>query len=237
MKKKVSAIILAAGKGSRMKSNIKKQFMVLDKYPVIYYSLKAFNESPVDNIVLVTDKDSVEYCANDIVKKYGFDKVTDIVEGGAERYASVYNGLKAICDCDIVMIHDGARPFVTQTMIEDSIKTMSDYKACTVGVPVKDTIKLVDDSNMGIETPPRDRLWQIQTPQTFDYKLLCRCYEKMMTGETNVTDDTMVVERYGNCQTKVIFGDYTNIKITTPEDMEIGEKMAKNLTKKVLQKK
>ena len=224
---KTTAIILAAGKGSRMHSKIEKQFMELGGYPVIYYALNTFEESPVDAIILVTGKNSVEYCRHEIVEKYHFTKVVSVVEGGENRYDSVYNGLRACSETDYVMIHDGARPFVTQDMIVRSIRTLAEYKACTVGMPVKDTIKIVDENQIGMATPARECLWQIQTPQSFDYKCLMKCYQKMMKkrvdGALLVTDDTMVVEEYGEIRVKVIEGSYTNIKITTPEDMRIGQ--------------
>ncbi len=222
MKKKVTAIILAAGKGSRMKSDTEKQFMKLGDFPVIYYSLKTFNDSAVDEIILVTGSNSVDYCKKEIVEHYGFDKVSQVVTGGKERYNSVYNGLLACTNTDYVIIHDGARPFVTDDMINRSIEELYKYKACTVGMPVKDTIKIVNEDFIGIETPARKTLWQIQTPQSFDYELLLGCYKKMMKEIPDVTDDTMVVERYGNCHVKVIEGAYFNIKITTPEDLKIG---------------
>ena len=225
---KTTAIILAAGKGNRMHSKIEKQFMELGGYPVIYYALKAFEESPVDSIILVTGKNSVEYCRHEIIEKYHFTKVVSVVEGGENRYDSVYNGLCACPETDYVMIHDGARPFVTQDMVVRSIQTLADYKACTVGMPVKDTIKIVNENRIGMATPAREYLWQIQTPQSFDYKCLMKCYQKMMKKRADgaaiaVTDDTMVVEEYGKIQVKVIEGSYTNIKITTPEDMRIGQ--------------
>ena len=123
---RTTAIILAAGKGSRMHSNIEKQFMELGGYPVIYYALKVFEKSPVDAIILVTGKKSVEYCRHEIVEKYHFTKVVSVVEGGENRYDSVYNGLCACRETDYVMIHDGARPFVTQDMIVRSIRTLTD---------------------------------------------------------------------------------------------------------------
>ncbi len=227
MKKKTTAIVLAAGKGSRMKSDTEKQFMMLGDYPVIYYSLKAFNDSPVDEIILVTGHNSVEYCREEIVRCFGFDKVSRITEGGRERYNSVYNGLLACDNPENVIIHDGARPFVTVNMINRCIHTLEDYKACTVGMPVKDTIKVVDDNQIGLSTPTRESLWQIQTPQAFDYKMLLGCYEEMMKETPDVTDDTMVAERYGNCRVKVIEGSYSNIKITTPEDLKIGLEILK----------
>lgn len=225
---KITAIVLAAGKGSRMKSKIEKQFMLLGDYPVLYYALKTFEKSPVDEIILVTGKDNIDYCRKEIVEKYHLKKVHSIIEGGANRYDSVYQGLQACGNTDFVIIHDGARPFVTVEMIDILLETLKTYKACTVGMPVKDTIKIVDENGIGIDTPARNTLWQIQTPQGFDYGCLLSCYQKMMAETPDVTDDTMVVERYGNEVVKVVEGGYFNIKITTPEDMKIGLEILKN---------
>ena len=225
---KTTAIILAAGKGSRMHSKIEKQFMELGGYPVIYYALKAFEESPVDSIILVTGKNSVEYCRHEIIEKYHFTKVVSVVEGGENRYDSVYNGLCACPETDYVMIHDGARPFVTQDMVVRSIQTLADYKACTVGMPVKDTIKIVNENRIGMATPAREYLWQIQTPQCFITKEIKEAYRKMMEAkDDSVTDDGMVMETYGIRGVRMIKGSYENIKITTPEDMLLGEAILK----------
>lgn len=230
MSGKITAIVLAAGKGSRMRSDIQKQFMLLGEYPVVYYSLKMFEESRVDNIILVTGEQDIEYCRHHIVEKYGFSKINHIVAGGKERYESVYNALKVITESDYVMIHDGARPFITDKMIEESIEAVKRFDACTVGMPVKDTIKLIDDECFGIETPDRRYVYQIQTPQTFRKELLSDCYNKLERDKNiAVTDDTMVVERYSGRKSKVLVGSYTNIKITTPEDIKIAEIFLKNM--------
>ena len=224
----ITAIVLAAGIGSRMHSDIPKQFMLLGDYPVLYYSLRAFQDSPVDDIVLVTGEDSVEYCRKDIVERYNLTKVRKIVTGGAERYDSVRNGLIAANGAKYVLIHDGARPCITQKIIRDSIDAVNVYSACTVGVPVKDTIKIVDEEQMGVDTPDRSRLWQIQTPQSFDRELLLGCYAKLGEDKNaHITDDTMIVERYSKVKTKVIWGAYENIKITTPEDLKIASNFLK----------
>jgi 2-C-methyl-D-erythritol 4-phosphate cytidylyltransferase len=226
----VTAIILAGGAGKRMNSNIPKQYMELLGKPVLYYSLKAFQDSQVDSIVLVAGKDWTEFCKKEIVEKYNLDKVKAIVEGGAERYDSVKEGLKAAKNPDYVLIHDGARACVSNSIIEKSIEAVKQCGACTVGVPVKDTIKVVDENNIGIATPDRNALWQIQTPQSFEYRLIMDSYIQMETeGKEKITDDTMVVERFGNAKTKVIMGEYTNIKITTFEDLEITENFLKKV--------
>ena len=143
-KKKYTAIILSAGTGSRMKSNMPKQYMELLGQPVIYYSIKAFEDSPVDEIVIVCSADYIEYFRHSIIEKYGFKKVKAIVQGGKERYNSVYEGLKAANGTDYVLIHDGARPLVDNEIIVRSMHTVEKEKACVAGMPVKDTIKVSD---------------------------------------------------------------------------------------------
>lgn len=224
---KVTAVVLAAGRGSRMHSSLQKQFMMLHGYPVVYYALKSFQDSVVDDIVLVTGAGEIEYCQQEIVKKYGLDKVSQVISGGRERYESVYQAIAAIQDAAYVMIHDGARPFITEDMIERSITAVKEHGACTVAVPVKDTIKEVAPNGFGIKTLDRSALWNVQTPQTFTHTLIKSAYLKMMEqGDTDVTDDTMIVERYMGHSVKVIMGDYNNLKITTPEDMKMAEYLA-----------
>lgn len=225
MKDKVTAIVLAAGQGKRMKSSVQKQFMMMGEHPVIYYSIKAFEESSVDDIILVTGKNEINYCKNEIVDKYGFSKVRKVIAGGKERHDSVYNGLAA-ADCDYVLIHDGARPLVTVEIIEKTIEDVKRYGACTVGMPVKDTIKIADDEQVVVSTPPRKYLWQIQTPQAFDYKLIKSAHDLLRSGDCggiNVTDDAMLVEELVKHPVKLTEGSYSNIKVTTPEDIQIAD--------------
>ena len=221
----VSAIILAAGKGSRMNSDTAKQFMEINGKPLLYYSLRVFDASIVDEIILVTRGSDIDYVRTEIVERYGFQKVRRIVAGGKERFNSVSKGLKA---CDkrnkIIMIHDAARPCVTNRMILDSISGARRFKACTVAMPVKDTIKIVDENGFGVETPDRRTLYQLQTPQTFERGMLEEAYDRLrLSGDTDITDDTMILERYMDIQSKMIEGSYENIKVTTPEDIKIAE--------------
>lgn len=219
---KVTAIVLAAGTGSRMQSKKKKQFMEIKGKPILWYSLFQFQKSPVNEVILVTGEEDIEYCKKEIVEKYGFTKVTQIVPGGKERYNSVYNGLQKVTG-DIVLVHDGARPMITGKTIEDTIAAVKEYHACVVGVPVKDTIKKVSERKV-VETPDRTSLWITQTPQGFFTEMLKQSYEKMMREEgVAVTDDAMVVEQYGKQSVYFVEGDYKNIKVTTPEDIVIAE--------------
>ena len=222
-KQKYAAIVLAAGSGKRMNSKVHKQYLIIQDRPVLYYSLKAFEDSAVDEIVLVVGKGEEEFCRKEIVDKYGISKVKAIVEGGKERYHSVFEGLKQTSDADYVLIHDGARPFVNQDIIRRCMQEVQKYQACVVGMPVKDTIKIADEEGYAKQTPDRKNVWMIQTPQTFSYALIYEAYEEMLkTEDTAITDDAMVLERIKGKKSKLIGGSYRNIKITTPEDLLIA---------------
>ena len=228
---RVTAIILAAGKGSRMLSETPKQFMEISGRPLIYYSLKTFDESMINDIVVVTNEQYMQYCWN-IIEQYQIKKIKTIVHGGSERYWSVLNGLKACAGTEYVLIHDAARPCVTEDMIKASIEEVRRCGACTVGVPVKDTIKVVNEKQEGIDTPPREKLWLVQTPQSFKYEDILLAYGKMeQSGDTDITDDTMIIERYLGRTTKMVQGDYCNIKVTTPEDLMLAENFLKKCKK------
>lgn len=225
---KITAIVLAAGSGSRMKSKTKKQFMEIKGKPVIWYSLFEFEKSRVDEIILVTGKEDIDYCKKEIVEKYNLKKIKNVVAGGSERYESVYNGLKEVTG-NIVLIHDGARPLINNEIIERSIEGTIKSDACVVGVPVKDTIKRANKEGYIIDTPNRSELWITQTPQSFKTDLVKMAYKKMKEelekGNTtlNITDDAMVVEEFTTNQVRFVQGDYKNIKVTTPEDIDIAE--------------
>lgn len=222
-KQKYAAIVLAAGSGKRMNSKVHKQYLIIQDRPVLYYSLKAFEDSAVDEIVLAVGKGEEKFCRKEIVDKYGISKVKAIVEGGKERYHSVFEGLKQTSDADYVLIHDGARPFVNQDIIRRCMQEVQKYQACVVGMPVKDTIKIADEEGYAKQTPDRKNVWMIQTPQTFSYALIYEAYEEMLkTEDTAITDDAMVLERIKGKKSKLIEGSYRNIKITTPEDLLIA---------------
>jgi len=225
MGEKHTAIILAAGKGKRMNSTIQKQYLLIHEKPVLFYSLDTFERCPfIDEIILVTGKGEEEYCKKEIVEAYGFQKVKQIVAGGAERYYSVYEGIKAAKDCSYLYIHDGARPFLTQEILERGREAVEQYGSCVVGMPVKDTIKMIDENLFAEQTPPREKLWLVQTPQIFSYELIKEAYEKLMQSDpTGITDDAMVMEKMMNKKVKMVEGSYKNIKITTPEDLMIAE--------------
>ncbi len=233
-KKHFTAIVLSAGKGNRMHSDIPKQYMDMQGHPVIYYALKAFEESKVDDIILVTGAEDVTFCTKNIVQKYHFTKVKEVVPGGAERYLSVREGLKRAQNADYVLIHDGARPMIGIEDIEKSMQMVEQEDACALATPVKDTIKIVTGGYV-TDTPDRNTLWAMQTPQSFSTELLRNAYiqleAKQKKGEKvpNITDDAMIVECMTGHKIRIIPGNYANIKITTQEDLAITEMFLKKM--------
>lgn len=220
-----TAIVLAAGKGTRMNSKIQKQFLEVEGKPVIYYSLKCFQESPlIRDIILVTGEESLSYCKEEIVKRFGFSKVKKVTAGGKERYDSVYAGLCACDNADYVLIHDGARPFVTEEILERTCFAVKETGACVVGMPAKDTIKISDRNKMVESTPAREKVWLVQTPQAFRYSLIKESYESIRCKDmSGITDDAMIVEQESGVKVALVHGSYENLKITTPEDLIIAE--------------
>lgn len=224
----VAAIILAAGQGRRMGLPVAKQFLDLCGKPLIYYSLKAFEDSKADEIILVTGKEQLDYCRS-LVSEYNLAKVSEVVEGGKERYDSVYNALVSIRRADYVLVHDGARPFITVERINAIVDAVVEFKACIFGTPVKETIKITDDSGFIVKTPSRRSLWTAQTPQAFDYQLIKKAYDLFYAegkNEFDITDDSMLYERYIGSKVKILEGDYNNIKVTTPEDLLLAKRLA-----------
>lgn len=224
---KITAIVLAAGRGSRMKSETKKQYLLLHERPVIYYSLAAFEQCRlIDEIILVCGAGEEEYCRRMLTEPFHFQKVRAIVPGGKERYHSVYEGLKAAKDCRTVLIHDGARPMVDEAMIKRLLAEVQKSGACVAGMPVKDTIKLSGEDGYVEMTLPREKLWMIQTPQVFEYALILDAYRKLMQEndrKVTITDDAMVLEAMSGKKVKLVEGSYENLKITTPEDLILAE--------------
>lgn len=233
MREKNIAIVLAAGRGKRMQSAVPKQYLLLQNKPVLYYSLKAFEECTfIDEIILVTQPEEIAYCREEIIKNYAFSKVTQILGGGTERYLSVYEGLKSIEDCTYVYIHDGARPFLDQGILDRVHRAVKEYHACVAAMPAKDTIKIAGRDLFAQETPERSRVWMVQTPQVFEYSLIKNAYQKLIERKiSSVTDDAMVLEMMEDKNVKLVEGSYRNIKITTPEDIDIAEVYVKKIEK------
>lgn len=216
----VSAVIVAAGMGKRMGTDKNKQYIEIGNKAVLAHTIESFqNNEYIDEIIIVTREEEIDYCRREIVEKFSLSKVKSIVVGGNERQDSVYNGLISVNqNCEIALIHDGARPFIEDICITNSIICALNFKACVVGVKVKDTIKRVDEKENVIDTPDRTCLWQVQTPQAFHYSLIIEAYKKGIKQGWKVTDDSMLVEKFGH-KVKMIEGSYENIKITTPEDL------------------
>lgn len=216
----VSAVIVAGGRGKRMGSDINKQYIKIGEKEILTMTLEVFESSEVvDEVVLVVPEDERDYCKIDIISKYNFKKVKSIAVGGVERQDSVYSGLRCCNpETQIVLIHDGARPFISKDMIKESVECTKEYGACTVGVPVKDTIKVVNQEEFIVNTPDRSKLFAVQTPQTFKYDLILNAHKEAMAKDIRATDDNALLESLGY-SVKIIKGSYLNIKITTPEDL------------------
>ena len=230
MSERNTAIVLAAGQGKRMHSKVQKQFLEIQGYPVLYYSLRCFQESPlIQDIILVTGEESISYCKEEIVQKYGFTKVSAVIPGGKERYDSVYEGLCECRDCEYVLIHDGARPFVTEEILKRGLQKVKETGACVIGMPSKDTVKLCDEEGYVKETSNRKCVWTIQTPQIFSYSLIREAHDSIRQKDmSKITDDAMVVEQETGAKVALAEGSYQNIKITTPEDLDIAEAFLKH---------
>lgn len=238
-KPRCTAIILAAGSGSRMHSAVAKQFLPLKGRPLIWYALHAVEESKIiDDCILVTSEHDIPYVREEIVQKYRFTKVNIITSGGAERYLSVGRALQLIADGRLkrpnehgyVFIHDGARPFLTEKILEDTYAAAVQYRACVAAVQSKDTVKISDGEGFALSTPDRRNVWNIQTPQVFETSLILQAYERLQTRlpklkeqGIQVTDDASVVEMFTESRVKLVEASYQNIKITTPEDMKTAE--------------
>ena len=227
---KCTVIIAAAGIGKRMGSDTPKQFLQIKGKPVLYYTVDAFEKNDnIDSVVIVTGRESIEYCRKEIVEKYAFKKVKAIVEGGKERQNSVYNALNTItADTDIVLIHDGARPFIMQEDINKVILSVKEYGSAVLAVKSKDTIKIADTDGFVSETPDRSFMWNIQTPQGFGFSVVKEAYDKAGKDGFIGTDDSSLVERLGK-RVKLVEGHYTNIKITTKDDLIIAESILEGL--------
>ena len=229
---KCTAVMLAAGMGQRMGGEIKKQFLMLGGMPIFLHSIRTMQESPIiTDIVVVVHKDDVDVVRG-LLDQYGCaEKVRRVAVGGKERVHSVARGLESIdWPCDYVFIHDCARPFLDQPTLGRLFDTVQITKACVAGMPSKDTVKIVDE-NCDVETTPnRASVWIVQTPQVFELDLIRNAYRKALAQEDclasrgiTLTDDAMVVELSGECRVRMVMATYRNIKITTPEDLVIGD--------------
>ena len=227
---KTAAILLGAGSGTRMGGEVKKQYLDLCGRPLMYYAVYEFENSFVDDLILVVSPGDEDYVREEIIRKYDLQKVTAVVIGGRERYHSVWNGLQAVRGAEYIFIHDLARPFVTEDMMLQGLNAAKETGAAVVGMPVKDTIRITDRDGMGIDTPNRSTVWAAQTPQVFEAELIRSCYQKLHANEEvivsqgkQITDDGQVVELFSDRKVKMVEGAYFNIKVTVPEDLAAAE--------------
>ncbi|MCR5802382.1 MAG: 2-C-methyl-D-erythritol 4-phosphate cytidylyltransferase [Lachnospiraceae bacterium] len=229
-------ILLAGGRGSRMGSDIPKQYMEVAGKPLLWYCLNAVQDSAViDDCILVCPASDNSFIREKILDKYGFDKVISVAPAGSERWESVRNGLKVLdeicCGCEsgssggkhYVFIQDSARIFLNEDIITGCLDGVRKYGAVLAAVPCKDTIKIVDEESAICDTPPRSRVWLAQTPQVFERKLITECYDKA-DSSFEITDDAGVVELFSDHKVYPVMGDYQNIKVTTPEDIAVCER-------------
>lgn len=228
---KIVALIAAAGKGKRMNARISKPFIPIFGKPILAYTIEKFEKCKlIDKIYLVVNSEEKELCSRDIIIKYNFTKIQELIDGGETRQDSILNGLKALDkDTDIVVIHDGARPLIEETIIQDSIETAQEYGAAIAAIPIKDTVKKCGKDFFVNKTLNREEIWRAQTPQTFKYGLILPAYNQAYKYKYLATDDAAIVERYGH-KVKLIIGSEENIKITTPFDMIVAENFLKKGT-------
>ena len=234
------AVILAAGQGKRMNSDVKKQFLRIEEESVLSYSVHAFEQMDfISDIIIVTAREEFDLICEQYRQQEASTKPCVVVVGGVERYHSVYQALKEIGDCDYVFIHDAARPLLDSSILKRAYQAVLEHKACVIGMPSKDTVKIATEDGFVAMTPNRENVWIIQTPQVFEYQLIWKAYSKLMNEEALlkkkkivITDDAMVAETFSNARVKLVEGDYHNIKITTPEDIQIASVFIKNRKKK-----
>jgi 2-C-methyl-D-erythritol 4-phosphate cytidylyltransferase len=236
-------ILLAGGRGSRMGSDTPKQFMEIAGRPLIWYALDTMQRSElIDECILVCGEADTKKI-RDIVSRYGFDKVTHIVKGGSERYESVINGVMSICgregECEsaeglpeVILIHDGARPFLTDDIIERCLDEVEETGGCVAAVPSKDTVKIAGDDRIVTDEPVRKNVWCMQTPQVFRTDIIKDTCIKVLDAKQKdegslpeITDDAQMVRTFTETDIKLVMGSYENIKVTTPEDMIVAERI------------
>jgi len=221
---KVGAIICAAGASTRMSGKMSKQLIPLRGKPVIAHTINEFEKSSrISEVILVVNRGVIDYYKQNVVEKYNFKKIRKVVGGGINRQDSVYNGLLALSPyIEIVSIHDGARPLVTTELIDKTIELLGDKSGIVVAVPAQDTVKIVGEDGIVVETPKRSLLWAVQTPQVFPFKLIKEAIERANEEGFVGTDDASLLERLGY-KIHIVLGMKENMKITTPIDLTIAE--------------
>lgn len=233
---KCIALVPAAGQGKRMGGAHSKPYLLLEGKPILAHTLLELERCPlVDEVVLMVERGEIERARASVVEEFRLQKVGAILAGGLQRQDSVWEGLKTVQDdCDLVMVHDGVRPFISQEMLTRSIQGAVDCGASIAGMPAKDTVKLVSAQNVVLTTPDRKSIFLVQTPQTFKRDILLRAYRQAMEDGFYATDEASLVERLG-LPVRVVEGSYENIKITTPEDLVVGEMILRRRSQRMLE--
>ncbi len=230
--KRIAAIVPAAGTGKRMQSagyTMSKQFVSIGHLPILAHTVAKLESSEaIDDIIIVCEKERVDHVATEIVDACRFTKIRRIVAGGKERQDSVFAGFQACPSADFVLIHDGVRPFISQTKIREVLDSAVLHRAAILAVQAKDTIKAQDEQQFVERTLDRSVLWSVQTPQVFEYDLLKQAFETAFRDNYYATDESALVEAIGH-RVKIVPGDYDNIKITSPEDVVIAEAILERL--------
>jgi len=225
---KVVALIVAAGIGKRMNTKISKPFIPIFGRPILAYTIEKFEQCTfIEKIFLIVNQEEKDLCLKEVILKYNFSKVQNLIAGGETRQDSVYNGLKNMdADTDIVVIHDGARPLIEKSIIKESIEVAKEFSAAIVVIPLIDTVKRSNKDFFINETLNRQEIWRAQTPQTFKYDVILSSYHQAYKDKFYSTDDAAIVEKYGH-KVKMVIGSEENIKITTPFDIIIAENFLK----------
>ncbi len=231
MNSRVCTLIPAAGKGSRMAHSVKKPYLKLAEKPILAHTIQCFEQnSAVDAIFVIVDQADFSECHATVLHPCAFTKVQKLVEGGETRQMSVYNGIRALsADVDFVIVHDGVRPFVTDEIIFACLAAADECGAAVAAVPVKDTIKVANADSFIVETPAREQLWAVQTPQVFRKSLLEEAHQTAQARQLTATDDAALVEQLG-FPVKLVKGSYANLKITTPIDLQVAEVLLSDAT-------
>lgn len=231
MNSKVCTLIPAAGKGSRMAHSVKKPYLQVAQKPILAHTIQRFEQnSAVDAIFVIVDQADFSECHATVLRPYAFTKVQKLIDGGETRQMSVYNGIRALsADVDFVIVHDGVRPFVTDEVIFACLAAADECGAAVAAVPVKDTIKIANTDRFIVETPAREQLWAVQTPQVFRKSLLEEAHQAAQAQQLTATDDASLVEQLG-FPVKLVKGSYANVKITTPIDLRIAEVLLSDAT-------
>ena len=224
----VCAIVPAGGQGKRMGGTVPKQFQALMGHPILYYTLKTLHDSKlIDSLILVVPEKEFEDARTDWLGRPSI--VKQVVMGGEKRQDSVFNGYKsAPADTDIVLVHDGVRPFLSKEMIKETINIANKFGAAVTAIPIHDTIKQVDDTGKVQRTLKREGMWRIQTPQAFRYNLLGEAFQNAQSNSFYGTDEGALIEYLGQ-EVRVVDGYEWNLKITRPEDLIVGEILAAKL--------